>query len=100
MTSTKNEQREPLSAAERNAWTKAYRFFEKWNQVHTDEEWLALAKSIGEMPVEDQCDELFQRLVCCCIDFWNDRQHKEEEDARNAAEQTVMTDESGRPVTF
>ena len=90
-----------LTTEERNSWTKAYRFFEQWNHVQTEEDWLGMARAFGEMPAEDQKDELLQRLLCCCLEYWNDRQLKKEQEGKTEkTEQTVMKDGNGRQVIF
>ena len=95
-----NNKKNQLTEAERNSWTKAYRFFETWNHVHSEADWLAMANAFGSMNKEDQQDELFQRLIACSMDYWNDRQLKQEQEAREAPEQTVLTDASGKPVNY
>lgn len=97
---SENKNKNQMTEAERNSWAKAYRFYEAWNHVHSEADWLAMANAFGNMSKEDQQDELLQRLIACSIDFWSDRQVKQEKEAREAPEQTVLTDANGKPVTY
>jgi hypothetical protein len=90
----------PLSAEEREIWTEAYRFYERWHNISgNQEEWLALAKDAGDTSYKLNNNPLAMNVLTAIIDTLSDRV-KAEETAAREAEQMVMTDVDGKPVTF
>ena len=92
-------QLKPLSAEEREAFTTAYRFYERWHGIGgSSDDWLALAQNIRELPANMLDNDLCKDLIATVINFLSDKV-KAQEEAERQAEQTVMTID-GKAVTF
>ena len=73
-----------LNAEQRNAWTVAYKLFEKYADTpDTDEKWIALAEEVGIIYEQSDKSHLISHLLMAVMDTFND----ETLDARKAAEE-------------
>ena len=88
-----------LSDEQRNAFTIAYRFYEKYHAMDGEpEDWRQAAEDIGKAYCDAGQTDLAQRLLMAIFDAMDAAQKAREDAERNAPEQTVMTDADGRPV--
>lgn len=82
----------PLSEEDRNAFTVAYRFYERFhNMENTDDDWMALVDEVVHMPEPTRENELLQGLISFLICYLSDKAKRREDEERNQPEQTVMT---------
>ncbi|MBQ1791228.1 MAG: hypothetical protein II008_13710 [Oscillospiraceae bacterium] len=90
-----------LSDDQRNAFTEAYRFYEKFHNMDgTAEDWKQAAEAAGQATARCNGSTLVVKLLFAAWDTIETAQKEREDAARNAPEQTVMMDADGKPVTF
>lgn len=89
-----------LNDEQRETFTRFYRWYEKFHAMDgTPEDWLEAVKASNEAYIDCGGSRLALHLSIALIDAISDEQKRREAESIRT-EQTVMTDEDGRPVTF
>lgn len=89
-----------LSDEQRNAFTLAYRFYEKWHGMDgTPDDWLQLAKEVAEANAEGGSTRLVTELLAAVVTVISADQKDREDAERLQSEQTRM-EIDGRPVIY
>ena len=92
-----------LSDEQRNAFTVAYRLYERFHAMDgTPEDWLAFVEEYGRAGEELGDSILARFLLMAVLDTLETTQKEREREEREnpAPEQTVMTDADGKPVVW
>ena len=89
-----------LCDEQRETFTRFYRWYEHYHNMDgTPEDWLEAVKASNEAYLDCGGSRLALHLSIALIDAISDEQKRREAESIRT-EQTVMTDEDGRPVIY
>lgn len=89
-----------LRDEQRETFTRFYRWYEHYHNMDgTPEDWLEAVKASNEAYLDCGGSRLALHLSIALIDAISDEQKRREAESI-MTEQTVMTDEDGRPVIY